>query len=166
MPKHRDTLDTTQLMLELLHRIPRVRKATASDLHQQLQGAGLDRDLRTIQRQLEVLSQHFDIDRDERTKPYRYRWTPYEACKLLDDVVESAIEQHKRYSLQPIGAIQRQALGSHKQAFDNWLYAQIKTTPGRQAWQQTRSAMPYGPAASPAMEAASGTWNVSAAASK
>ena len=74
MPKNRDTLDTALLMLELLRRIPRGRKATASELHQQLQGAGFDRDLRTIQRQLEVLSQHFDIERDQRTKPYGYRW--------------------------------------------------------------------------------------------
>ena len=31
-----------------------------------------------------------------------YRWTPYEVRKLLDDLTESATEQHKRYSLQPI----------------------------------------------------------------
>jgi predicted DNA-binding transcriptional regulator YafY len=44
------------------------------ELHQQLKDAGIERELRTIQRQLEVLSEHFDIYRDQRSKPYGYRW--------------------------------------------------------------------------------------------
>ena len=74
MAQRPDTLDTALLMLELLRRIPRGRKITTSELHQQLKGAGFERDLRTIQRQLEILSEHFDIERDERNKPYGYRW--------------------------------------------------------------------------------------------
>ena len=74
MPKRPDTLDTALLMVELLRRIPRGRKVTTGELHQQLQGAGFDRDVRTIQRQLEILSEHFDIERDDRSKPYGYRW--------------------------------------------------------------------------------------------
>lgn len=72
-PKAR-TLDTLQFALELLKRIPRVHAVSAKDLHQQLLDAGLDRDLRTVQRQLEELSEHFDIERDDRTRPYGYRW--------------------------------------------------------------------------------------------
>lgn len=75
MTKRPDTLETVLLAIELLRRIPRGRKVTASELHQQLQGAGIERDLRTVQRQLEMLSAHFDIERDERSKPYGYRWT-------------------------------------------------------------------------------------------
>lgn len=41
-----------------------------------------------------------------------YRWTPHEVCKLLDDLTESATEQQKRYSLQPIVV--------KKRADDNW----------------------------------------------
>ena len=74
MAQRPDTLDTALLMLELLRRIPRGRKITTSELHQQLKGAGFERDPRTIQRQLEILSEHFDIERDERSKPYGYRW--------------------------------------------------------------------------------------------
>ena len=74
MAKRPDTLDTALLMVELLRRIPRGRKVTTGELHQQLKSAGFDRDLRTIQRQLEILSEHFDIERDERSKPYGYRW--------------------------------------------------------------------------------------------
>ena len=95
MAKRPDTLDTALLMVELLRRIPRGRKITTSELHQQLKSAGFDRDLRTIQRQLEILSEHFDIERDERSKPYGYRWleraqglavprlTPQESLLLL-----------------------------------------------------------------------------------
>ena len=74
MAKRSDTLETVLLAVELLRRIPRGRKVTASELHRQLTDAGIDRDLRTIQRQLEMLSEHFEIERDDRSKPYGYRW--------------------------------------------------------------------------------------------
>lgn len=74
MAKRSDTLETVLLAVELLRRIPRGRKVTAGELHRQLKDAGIDRDLRTIQRQLEMLSAHFDIERDDRSKPYGYRW--------------------------------------------------------------------------------------------
>lgn len=67
-------LDTVVLALELLKRIPRGRQVTATELHAQLLSQGFERDLRSIQRQLEVLSSHFDIERDDRSKPYGYRW--------------------------------------------------------------------------------------------
>ncbi len=74
MAKRPDTKETVLLALELLRRIPRSRKVSASELHKQLAGAGIARDLRTIQRQLEMLIEHFDIERDDRNKPYGYRW--------------------------------------------------------------------------------------------
>ena len=74
--KRPDTLETVLLALELLKRIPRTRKVTAAELHAQLAAAGITRDLRTVQRQLETLSEHFDIERDARSKPYGYSWKP------------------------------------------------------------------------------------------
>lgn len=73
MPRRPDTAETVLLALELLKRIPRARKVTASELHEQLPPE-LSRDLRTVQRQLELLTQHFDIERDDTNKPYGYRW--------------------------------------------------------------------------------------------
>ena len=64
MAKRSDTLETVLLAIELLRRIPRGRKVTASELHGQLKDAGIERDLRTIQRQLGMLSEHFEIERD------------------------------------------------------------------------------------------------------
>ena len=74
MGKRSGTLETTLLAIELLRRIPRNRKVTAEQLHAQVKEAGFDRDLRTIQRQLDLLSEHFRLDRDTRTKPYGYSW--------------------------------------------------------------------------------------------
>ena len=74
MSKRPETLETVHIVLELLRRIPRSSKITAPELQVQLNEAGLARDLRTIQRQLEMLTQHFDIERDDRNKPYGYRW--------------------------------------------------------------------------------------------
>lgn len=77
MPKRPDSLETLQLSHELLRRIPKGRTITAAELHQQLAEAGFERDMRTIQRQLETLAEYYELDRDESTKPYRYSWKPY-----------------------------------------------------------------------------------------
>ena len=74
MAKRPDTQESLVFALELLRRIPRQRKVTAKELHRQLQEAGLKKGLRTVQRQLKLLSEHFDIECDDREKPYGYRW--------------------------------------------------------------------------------------------
>lgn len=74
MAKRPESLETLQIALELVRRIPKGRTITATELQQQLFDAGYERDMRTIQRQLETLSEYFDIDRDESSRPYRYCW--------------------------------------------------------------------------------------------
>jgi predicted DNA-binding transcriptional regulator YafY len=75
MSKRPDSLEALQISHELLRRIPKGRTVTASELHQQLAEAGFERDMRTIQRQLETLSEFYeDIDRDDTSKPFRYCW--------------------------------------------------------------------------------------------
>ena len=80
MSKRPDSLETLQLTLELLKRIRKDRAVTASELCQKLidTDAKYTRKLRTIQRLLETLSdpdfKALDIERDESSKPYRYRW--------------------------------------------------------------------------------------------
>lgn len=73
MPKRPDTRETVLLALELLKRIPKHRKVSARELHAQLP-EHLGRDLRTVQRQLDMLSEQFEIERDASSKPYGYRW--------------------------------------------------------------------------------------------
>jgi predicted DNA-binding transcriptional regulator YafY len=76
MAKRPRNTETVSLALELLKRIPRHQRVTAGELHQQLLAVGITRDLRTIQRQLEALTEQFDIERDDRSKPYGYRRKP------------------------------------------------------------------------------------------
>ncbi len=105
MAKRSDTLETVLLAVELLRRIPRGRKITAGDLHRQLKDAGMERDLRTIQRQLEMLSAHFEIERDDSSKPYGYRWL--EQAKALavphltaqESLLLQLAEEHLRHLL-------------------------------------------------------------------
>lgn len=74
MAKRPDSTETTILAIELLRRIPRYGSITSKELHQQLHDDGIKRELRTIQRQLDLLSEHFQISRNVRDKPYGYRW--------------------------------------------------------------------------------------------
>lgn len=74
MPRRPENTETVQLALELLKRIPKTHKVTARELYDELAETPYARDLRTIQRQLETLSEHFEIDRDDRSKPYGYQW--------------------------------------------------------------------------------------------
>lgn len=76
MKEREKTLDTLRLVIAILRRIPRVGSITANSLQEQLAAEGLERDVRTIQRQLEALSADPDlgIERDDRSKPYGYRW--------------------------------------------------------------------------------------------
>lgn len=69
MAKKSSTQESLALAFEILKRIPKSHQVTAKELHQQLQHIGVERDLRTIQRNLEMLCDHFDILRDERSKP-------------------------------------------------------------------------------------------------
>lgn len=102
MTKRPDTHESVLLALELLRRIPRNRKVSAAELHEQLSGIGIDRDIRTIQRQLEMLSQHFDLERDDRNKPYGYRWKEHAqglALPMLSEhesLLLTLAEQHLR----------------------------------------------------------------------
>ncbi|WP_420995214.1 helix-turn-helix transcriptional regulator [Cupriavidus sp. 30B13] len=105
MPKRSDTIETVLLALELLRRIPRGRMVSAPELHAQLSSAGIERDLRTIQRQLEMLSEHFEIERDERSKPYGYRWKERASGLALpvlseqESLMLALAEQHLRHLL-------------------------------------------------------------------
>ena len=105
MGKRSDTLETALLAIEMLRRVPRGRKITASELHQQLKEAGFDRDLRTIQRQIEMLSEHFHLERDDRNKPYGYRWPEHAKglslpnLTLQESLLLRLAEEHLRHLL-------------------------------------------------------------------
>lgn len=107
MGKRSNTLETTLLAIELLRRIPRHRKVSAEELQRQLEDAGFSRDLRTIQRQLEVLAAHFALERDESNRPYGYRWhrdaraLSLPAMTLQESLLLRLAEEHLR-NLLPV----------------------------------------------------------------
>lgn len=72
-PGNHETLLMTLCMLDM---IPKVGKISTSEIHARLSEMGYERDLRSIQRQLEVLSTQFHIERDDSSKPYGYKWKP------------------------------------------------------------------------------------------
>jgi predicted DNA-binding transcriptional regulator YafY len=125
MAKRGDTLETTLLAIELLRRVPRNRKITASELHQQLRDAGIVRDVRTIQRQLEMLSEYFHLVRDDRNKPYGYQWPKHAGglsipnltlqesllLRLAEEHLKNLLPAHLMKSMQGFFAQARQNLG-------------------------------------------------------
>ena len=130
MSQRPDTLETVLLAVELMRRIPRGRKVTAGELHQQLKDAGIERELRTIQRQLEMLSEHFEIERDDRSKPYGYRWleqakalampnlTPQESLllQLAEEHLKNLLPPRLMKSMDAFFSQARRNLGSESSA--------------------------------------------------
>lgn len=107
MGRRASATETVQLALELLKRIPRGRKVTAGELHEQLAAAGVTRDLRTIQRQLKLLVNHFDLELDNRSKPHGYRWKPraqgisVPALSAQESLLLRLAELHLKHFLPP-----------------------------------------------------------------
>lgn len=56
-------LTALQIQLEILRLILKTRVITAEEILQKLADIGVQRDIRSIQRQLESLSQQFEIER-------------------------------------------------------------------------------------------------------
>ncbi|WP_394389214.1 helix-turn-helix transcriptional regulator [Shewanella woodyi] len=65
--------ESLNLALEILKRIPRSRYVTVKELHDQLCEAGMSRDIRSLQRIMETLSVQFNIERNDKSKPYGYK---------------------------------------------------------------------------------------------
>ncbi|MBB1465832.1 hypothetical protein H5300_21415 [Vibrio sp. SG41-7] len=65
--------DHVSLLFELYNRIPQTHSITAQELQQQLSSIGVERDIRTIQRNLDILVQHLNVAKDTRDRPYGYR---------------------------------------------------------------------------------------------
>lgn len=73
MSKRSSNLEAVRLSLEILKRISRYREITSTELKNQLAEAGINRDIRTIQRTLNFLVGNFSIECSE-GKPRRYKW--------------------------------------------------------------------------------------------
>ncbi len=109
MAKRSDTLETVLFALEMLRRIPHQRSGrtiTVKEMQEQLAETKVARGERTIQRQLDMLSDYFEIERDDSERTYRYCWKERARGMELPVLTEqeslllSLAEQHLR-SLLP-----------------------------------------------------------------
>lgn len=73
MPQRSSNLEAVRLSLEILKKISRYREVTSAELKDQLAEAGINRDIRTIQRTLKFLVDNFSIECSE-GKPRKYKW--------------------------------------------------------------------------------------------
>ena len=74
-----DSHNTALIYLEILRSLPKRQKITVQDICKRLESLGIVRSERTIQRILEKLCEHYDIDCDMSSKPYGYRWKSHSA---------------------------------------------------------------------------------------
>jgi predicted DNA-binding transcriptional regulator YafY len=134
MTQRSDSQDTVRLTIEILRRIPRSHFTNAPELHAQLASIGIHRDLRSIQRQLETLSTHYEIIRDERTRPYGYKWMKDAKGLSLPGLDEQEslflllAEQHLKNLLPP--NTMKSMQGFFEQARSN-LCQSVTTTQGK-----------------------------------
>ena len=95
------------MTLAMLDMIPKVGKISASEIHARLQTMGFERDLRSIQRQLEAISGQFAIERDDSSKPYGYKWgreakgISIPGLTLQESLLLTMAEKHLRNLLPP-----------------------------------------------------------------
>ena len=89
------------LALELYRRIPHRHKVTSKELKEQLETVGIIRDIRTIQRNLDLLTDSFDVEKDDRNKPYGYyRLSPKPlSIGALEALLISLAEENLSYLL-------------------------------------------------------------------
>jgi predicted DNA-binding transcriptional regulator YafY len=119
----RDGVETALLMLEILKRIPRNSDVTATQLKEQLAAEGMERDLRSIQRHLQTLCDHFGIDCNTRSKPYSYRWKNapqgivMSALSPQESLLLKLAQDHLRSLLPP--KLEKTMAGFFKQAERN-----------------------------------------------
>lgn len=100
MSDNTESLEAIALSLELLRRIPRNSKISTTDLHLQIKELGIVRNIKTTQRHLKMLCEHFDIECDDTSKPFGYRWKKNAQCLALpmlneqESLLLTLAEQH------------------------------------------------------------------------
>ena len=131
MNKKSNALQTALMLIEILRCIPRGYKISARDIQEHLRGQGIERDIRTIQRQLELLTEYFDIERDDRSRPFGYRWKELSAGLSLPYLSkqESLLLQLAQQQLTPLlpASMTRSLKGFFAQAGHNLMFSKDAT---------------------------------------
>jgi predicted DNA-binding transcriptional regulator YafY len=99
--------ETLMMTLALLDMIPKVGKISTTQIRERLGAQGYERDVRSIQRQMEVLAKNFPIERDDSSKPYGYKWKSnakgisVPGLTLQESLLLSMAEQYLRNLMPP-----------------------------------------------------------------
>jgi predicted DNA-binding transcriptional regulator YafY len=81
--------DQATRIIEMLRAIPREGKISTSELARRLQEAGFPIDQRSVQRDLDRLSQLYPLIADTRNKPYGWKWAPDARAVTLPGLSEA-----------------------------------------------------------------------------
>ncbi len=100
------TTEQLSLVFELYRRIPQGRKVTAKQLQSELADAGIYRGIRSVQRNLDVIVDYFNVDKDTRSKPFGYsrricRQPTLGAREIPEDADELIIEKGVNFPTLP-----------------------------------------------------------------
>lgn len=135
MPNKPRTMETVRLSLEILRHIPRKGKITSQQLHAKVEAAGFKCSIRTIQRQMNELSDQFDIESDAPSKPIGYKWKPNARGLGLPILSEQeslllALAEQQLRNLLPADLMR--SLSSYFVQANNTLAPALKSTKGKE----------------------------------
>lgn len=75
MAQRNSDLETVKLILHILQNIPKNRKTSIEEIQQNLADININRSKRSLQRIMNtMICDNFDVELDDRTKPYGYSW--------------------------------------------------------------------------------------------
>ncbi|MDT8990714.1 WYL domain-containing protein [Curvibacter sp. APW13] len=99
--------ETLMMTLALLDMIPKVGKISTTQIKERLDALGYERDVRSIQRQMEALAENFAIEKDDSSKPYGYKWKSdakgisIPGLTLQESLLLTMAEKYLSYLLPP-----------------------------------------------------------------
>lgn len=123
-------------LLDTLRLVPRRRKASTAEIHQQLAALGYEVSRRTVQRDLEALALEYGFDRDDRDRAVGWSWPRKSLGSLSADVdlpqalsllmmeqeLGSLMPRAAREALEPLWKLARQRVDASGQAkASKWL---------------------------------------------
>lgn len=74
MPESSNSPEGVRIAVHVLAMLSHHRALSCADIHHQLEALGFQRTRRSIQRLMDDLTNSFEIECDDRSKPYGYRW--------------------------------------------------------------------------------------------
>lgn len=126
MSQRSSDLETVRLILHILQNMPKNRKTTIAEIQQNLESIDIKRTTRSLQRIMnETICTEFDVELDDRDKPYGYSWKSYSNGLNIPVLNEQQsllllLAQEHLQSLLPV------SVSRHLQPFFEQAYRQLQ----------------------------------------